>query len=60
MEFDRNDAEICTIKVDGRGKTQLTHNNTDEATPSYSPDGKKIVYMVYSNATGDTEISLST
>jgi hypothetical protein len=28
----------------GFDKTQLTHNNKDEFTPDYSPDGKRIVY----------------
>jgi Tol biopolymer transport system component len=28
----------------GFGNTQLTHNNKDEFTPDYSPDGKRIVY----------------
>src|SRR5215213_10710298 len=26
------------------GKIQLTHNNTDEFDPDYSPDGKRIAY----------------
>ena len=54
MESDRNDAEIYTINAfRGRGKTKLTHNNADEADPTYSPDGKKIAYTVYKgNATG--------
>jgi hypothetical protein len=34
----------------------VIHNNADEAAPCYSPDGKKIAYMVYSNASGNTQI----
>src|SRR5918994_1365747 len=41
---DGNDKEIYTINVSGGDKTQITHNNNDEFTPDYSPDGKKIVY----------------
>jgi Tol biopolymer transport system component len=41
------DFEIYTIKPDGSGKTQLTHNNTDDLDPSYSPDGKRIAYECY-------------
>jgi hypothetical protein len=33
--YDGNDYEIYTIKVGGRGKTKLTHNNADEAAPSW-------------------------
>jgi Tol biopolymer transport system component len=40
----QKDSEIYTIKVDGTGKFQLTNNNTNDFTPSYSPDGKKIVF----------------
>jgi dipeptidyl aminopeptidase/acylaminoacyl peptidase len=43
-------AEIYTINPGGGGKTQLTHNNKDEFSPSYSPNGKKIVYVTgYAN-----------
>jgi len=39
-----SDSEIYTINSDGTGKTQLTHNKTDDLGPSYSPDGKRIVF----------------
>ena len=35
--------EICVMKADGRDQTQLTSNSTLDATPGWSPDGKKIV-----------------
>src|SRR5215207_1380622 len=38
------DTEIYTINVGGEHKTQLTHNNKDEFTPDFSPEGKRIVY----------------
>jgi Tol biopolymer transport system component len=50
------DFEIYTINPDGSGKTQLTHNNTDDLDPSYSPDGKKIVYTGQDGPKGDLEI----
>jgi len=50
------DYEIYTINPDGSGKTQLTHNNTDDLDPSYSPDGKKIVYSGKDGPKGDLEI----
>jgi Tol biopolymer transport system component len=34
--------------------THVTHNNTDDEKPSYSPDGKKIVYTSWDGH--DTEI----
>src|SRR5215216_5022928 len=50
------DFEIYTINPDGSGKTQLTHNDTDELDLAYSPDGKKIVYSGQDGPKGDLEI----
>ena len=50
------DFEIYTIKPDGSGKTQLTHNNTDDHDPAFSPDGKKIVYSGKDGPKGDLKI----
>jgi hypothetical protein len=50
------DFEIYTINPDGSGKRQLTHNNTDDLDPAYSPDGKKIVYAGKDGPKGDLEI----
>jgi TolB protein len=50
------DYEIYTIKSGGGGKVQLTDNATNDYDPSYSPDGKKIVYSGRDGATGDWEI----
>jgi len=50
------DYEIYTINPDGSGNTQLTHNNTDDIDPAYSPDGKKIVYAGQDGPKGDLEI----
>jgi len=51
VDWDGSDSEIYTINAGGGGKIQLrggkiqlTHNNTEDYDPSYSPDGKKIVY----------------
>ena len=37
-------AEIFTVPADGGAATRLTHNNWTDAAPSYSPDGKTIVF----------------
>jgi TolB protein len=36
--------EICTIDADGTNLTQLTRNSFLDATPTWSPDGQKIVF----------------
>jgi TolB protein len=42
--WDGHDTEIWTSNTNGTGKFQLTNNRTMDLTPSYSPDGKKIVF----------------
>jgi Tol biopolymer transport system component len=39
------DTEIYTVKPDGTGLTQLTHNNYEERAPTWSPNGLHIAYM---------------
>jgi Tol biopolymer transport system component len=54
------DYEIFTIKPDGTGLKQITHNTTGDVAPAFSPDGTKIAYYSVgdpiSNPEGDTEI----
>jgi Tol biopolymer transport system component len=62
--FDENvpvetDYEIFTINATGGTPFQVTHDTVeggDVSSPSYSPDGERIAYSVYSNATGNSEI----
>src|SRR5262249_43266679 len=35
--------EICLMNADGTGQVRLTNNGVLDATPSWSPDGQKIV-----------------
>jgi Tol biopolymer transport system component len=53
-DHDEGEPEIYTIGVGGTGKVQLTNNNKDDASPSYSPDGNKIAYIGY-NRFGDED-----
>jgi Tol biopolymer transport system component len=39
-----NAYEIYTIHLDGKGRRRLTHNGTYDGDPSWSPDGKQIVF----------------
>ena len=56
------DREIFTIKPDGTGLKQLTHNTGDDELPVFSPDGTKIAYesreIQNSNPEGDFEVYL--
>jgi Tol biopolymer transport system component len=54
--FPKGDSEIYTIRADGSGKRQLTNNDTEDLDPSYSPDGKRIVYAAQDGPKGDLEI----
>ena len=54
---DGNDLEIYTIRPDGGGKYQVTHNRVrqdlpnveyaDDIHPAYSPNGRRIAYVYY-------------
>jgi Tol biopolymer transport system component len=41
----QGDFEIFTMNPDGTGLTQLTHNDTPDTEPAYSPYGNKIVFV---------------
>jgi Tol biopolymer transport system component len=43
--YDGNDYEIYTVNSRGGNKFQVTNNNTDDYSPSYSPNGKRIAYV---------------
>ncbi len=39
------DLEIFSISIDGQNKRQLTNNQIDDGSPSFSPDGRKILFV---------------
>ncbi|MGH3089049.1 MAG: TolB family protein, partial [Rubrobacteraceae bacterium] len=41
---DGNDDEIFTMNPDGTGLKQLTDNDASDDDPSFSPDGRRIVF----------------
>ena len=43
--YDGNDYEIYTINSRGGNKFQVTNNNRDDYSPSYSPGAKRIAYV---------------
>ena len=48
------DREIYTMHADGSDRVQLTDNNADDSSPSWSSDGTRIVFT--SDVDGDFEI----
>jgi Tol biopolymer transport system component len=46
------DGDIYTVKSDGTGLKRLTDDNLIEGAPSWSPDGRRIVYVVDSTSEG--------
>ncbi len=42
-------AEIFVIGVDGKGEKRLTNNEVADFQPSFSPDGKEILYDVWAD-----------
>ena len=39
------DFEVFSVRVDGKGLTQLTKNSEGDFQPDFSPDGKKIAFV---------------
>src|SRR5215210_4442072 len=52
--YDGSDYEIYTINPRGGDKFQVTNNNRDDYSPSYSPSGRRIAYVEFDR--NDAEI----
>lgn len=52
--FVLNESEIYVMDADGGNLVRLTYNNADDQGPSWSPDGRKIIFS--SNLDGNYEI----
>jgi Tol biopolymer transport system component len=51
------DYEIFVMNGDGSGQTQLTHSDTQEFDPTWSPDGKRIAFTSFpSDFSADGEL----
>ncbi len=50
----RNTLEVSVIDLDGRNQKRLTFKNGQSTTPSWSPDGKQIVFSWRSNDPADS------
>jgi CSLREA domain-containing protein len=50
------DFEIFSMNPDGSGLKQLTKNTVTDSNPSYSPDGKKIVFDRTQNGSADPDV----
>lgn len=46
-------SDVWSIKLDGTGAMQLTHDTADSFSPAWSPDGSQIVYV---RAPGDLRV----
>jgi Tol biopolymer transport system component/DNA-binding winged helix-turn-helix (wHTH) protein len=49
-----SNTEICVVKADGTGLTNLSNNAARDISPAFSPDGKQIVFA--SNRDGNFEL----
>ena len=43
LRVEQNNTEVYIINADGSGRTALTSNLADDASPHWSPDGTKII-----------------
>jgi Tol biopolymer transport system component len=44
-EYTEDAAEICVMDINGQNKTRLTHNDTADVSPIWSPDGRQIAFI---------------
>jgi TolB protein len=51
--------EIYSVRPDGTGLRQVTHNHKFDACAAYSPDGKRIAYCTGSLAAGDRHLDIA-
>ena len=44
-EYTHEAAEICVMDINANHKTRLTHNDTADVSPIWSPDGRQIAFV---------------
>jgi len=52
---DRGIAQIWVVNADGSGMRQITHSNTHKIAPSWSPDGKEMVFVLVRNPSSQSD-----
>jgi TolB protein len=55
-DFERSAGDICVAAADGEEEFRLTDGPEDEIDPSWSPDGRRIVYRVNTEGGSDLYI----
>jgi TolB protein len=51
--------EVLTMALDGSDKTTITHDRSVAISPNWSPDGKKIIYSIYTKRRGSAQQNLT-
>jgi TolB protein len=52
------DFELCVINADGTNRVQLTDNSVGDLTPTFSPDGRQIVFQRILPAQGPQQFTI--
>jgi TolB protein len=51
--------EVLTMSLDGNDQTSITKDRSVAISPNWSPDGKKVVYSIYTRRVGSAQQNLT-